>query len=169
MKRLISFCILVCVFIIFAKGGFAMEITSPAFKNKTSIPEKFTCQGDDFSPPLAIKDVPSDTQSLVLIVNDPDASSGSWDHWLVYNISPQAKVINENTVPGIQCVNDSGVKEWGGPCPPSGAHRYFFKIYALDIMLPALSERAGKDDLLRAMEGHILDTAELMGLYKKSF
>lgn len=166
--RFLFFLFLIGTFILI-KGGFAMEITSPDFKNNTSIPQKFTCQGDDCSPPLVLQDVPASAKSLVLIVNDPDAPVGNWDHWLVYNISPETTMISENTVPGIQCINDSGNKEWGGPCPPSGTHRYYFTIYALDIRLPALSDRARKNDLLTAMKGHILDKAELIGLYEKSY
>lgn len=145
-----------------------MEITSPDFKHNTMIPKKFTCQGEDMSPNLRIDDIPKKTESLVLIVDDPDATTGNWDHWLVYNILPTTSTVAEKTVPGLQCLNDFGRKEWGSPCPPSGTHRYFFKIYALDVMLPPLPNNARKKDLLAAMEGHILDKAELIGLYKKS-
>ena len=152
----------------FAQGGFAMEITSPEFKHESAIPRKFTCQGTDAPPTLLISDVPKEAQSLVLIVDDPDAPVGNWDHWLVYNIPPTTRAIPENGVVGLQCLNDFGRKEWGGPCPPSGTHRYFFKLFALDVELPKLSDRARKVDLLKAMEGHILAHAQLIGLYKKS-
>jgi Raf kinase inhibitor-like YbhB/YbcL family protein len=169
MKKHFLFFILTLGFIMMAEGGFAMEITSPEFKNNTSIPQKFTCQGTDRSPTIEIKDAPANAKSLVLTVDDPDAPRGNWDHWIVYNILPQTTTIAEGTVPGLQCLNDFRRKEWGGPCPPSGTHRYFFKIYALDIMLPKLPDNARKNDLLNVMEGHIVDKAELVGLYKKSF
>ena len=144
-----------------------MEITSPDFENNTMIPRKFTCQGSDISPNLRIQGVPSNAKSLALIVDDPDAPRGNWDHWLVYNIPTSTTTIPEGSIPGLQCVNDSGRQEWGGPCPPSGTHRYFFKVYALDIELPSLPGNARKVDLLNAMQGHILEKAELVGLYKK--
>ena len=143
-----------------------MEITSPDFKNNTTMPKRFTCQGEGISPDLQIVGTPSDAKSLVLIVNDPDAVEGNFYHWLVYNIPPQTTFIEENTIPGEQCINDSRRKEWCRPCPPSGTHRYFFKIYALDCEI-ALPINAGRVDLERAMQGHILDKAELIGLYKK--
>lgn len=145
-----------------------MEFTSPDFKNNTSMPKKFTCQGDRISPALQISGTPSGAKSLVLIVDDPDAVSGTFDHWLVCNIPPQVTVIKEGAVLGVQCLNDSGRKEWCPPCPPSGTHRYFFKIFALDseLTLPANARRA---DIEIAMQGHVLDKAELIGLYKKTY
>ncbi len=144
-----------------------MEITSPEFQHNTDIPKKFTCQGIDCSPTLEIKNVPASAKSLVLIVDDPDASTGNWDHWIVYNIPPLTATIAEGSTPGLRCLNDFRRKEWGGPCPPSGRHRYFFKIYALDILLSQLPDNAKKNDLLRAMDGHILEKAQLIGLYQK--
>jgi hypothetical protein len=156
----------ILTFTAFPEGGSAMEITSPDFKNNTMMPKKFTCQGEGISPGLQISGTPADAKSLVLIVDDPDAVEGHFDHWLVYNIPPQTTALAENAVSGDQCVNDSRRKEWCRPCPPSGTHRYFFKIYALDCELE-LSANAGRIDLERAMQRHILDKAELIGLYKK--
>jgi Raf kinase inhibitor-like YbhB/YbcL family protein len=153
---------------VLVKGGFAMEITSPEFQHNAVLPAKFTCQGQDISPRLEIADVPGNAKSLVLIVDDPDASRGNWDHWLVYNIAPTTTVIEEDSVPGLQCLNDFQRKDWGGPCPPKGTHRYFFKLFALDVELPELPDSGRKEDLLKAMQGHILDKAELVGLYKKT-
>jgi Raf kinase inhibitor-like YbhB/YbcL family protein len=170
MRKILIYVAVSFLFVTFSvKGGFAMEITSPEFKNNEAIPRKFTCQGADASPTLNISDVPSNAKSLVLIVDDPDAPAGNWDHWLIYNISPTTSMISENTIPGLQCLNDFGRKQWGGPCPPSGTHRYFFKLYALDIELKKLPDSSRKADLLKAMEGHIVAQAQLIGLYKKSY
>ena len=142
-----------------------MELMSPAFKHNGFIPVRFTCEGIDINPPLTIKDIPQGTKSLALIVDDPDAPMGTWVHWVVYDI-PVRSSIDEDTIPGKQGMNDFGRKDYGGPCPPSGTHHYFFKIYALDEKLN-LKEGITKKDLEKAMEGHILDRAELIGLYKK--
>lgn len=143
-----------------------MKITSPAFAHNESIPKKYTCQGEDINPPLTLSDIPQGTVSLTLIHDDPDAPMGTWDHWLIWNIKPVAE-IKENSVPGTQGKNSWGKSCYGGPCPPSGTHRYFFKLYALDCEL-ALSEGATKSELEAAMANHILAQAELMGLYCKS-
>ena len=129
------------------------------------IPRKYTCQGEDISPPLTIFDIPSGTKSLALINDDPDAPMGTWDHWILWDIKATA-TIAENTVPGVQGKNSWGRNDYGGPCPPSGTHRYFFKLYALDKTLD-LTEGATKAHVLKAMAGHILAQAELIGLYKK--
>ncbi|MGB2600023.1 MAG: YbhB/YbcL family Raf kinase inhibitor-like protein [Candidatus Omnitrophota bacterium] len=142
-----------------------MKITSPEFRNNEDIPLKFTCQGEDISPALKLEDIPQEARSLALIVDDPDAPMGTWVHWVVYDI-PALPEIEEDTIPGKQGVNDFGRTNYGGPCPPSGTHRYFFKAYALDTML-GLKEGINKGTLEKAMEGHILDKAELIGLYKK--
>jgi len=143
-----------------------MNITSPAFEHNQMIPAKYTCQGEDIAPPLAISDWPEATKSLALINDDPDAPGGTWNHWIVWNITP-AGAIGENTVPGVQGKNSWGRNDYGGPCPPGGTHRYFFKLTALDTELD-LKEGASKDELERAMKGHILAEAELIGLYAKS-
>lgn len=145
-----------------------MKITSPTFANNKIIPTKYTCQGDNMSPPLAFSDVPKNTKSLVLIVDDPDVSVGDWVHWLVWNIDPTIEGIEESEPPGdaLYGKNDFGDNAYGGPCPPQGTHRYQFKLYALNTLLD-LPEGSRKGDLEKAMEGHILDQAILIGLYKK--
>ncbi len=150
----------------FSQGGPVMQLTSPDFVNGGRIPERFTCQGEDVSPNLYISDVPQEAKSLVLIVDDPDASNGNWDHWIVFNIDPATRVIAENSIPGIQGLNDFGRHDWGGPCPPRGAHRYFFKLFALNKML-SLSHGAKKEHVLKAMEGFVLKSTELVGIYQK--
>lgn len=146
-------------------GGGDMKLTSPEFEHNSSIPRKFTCQGEDINPALVIEGIPDSTKSLALIMDDPDAPMGTWVHWVVYNIAVISR-IDEDSVPGEQAMNNFGRRDYGGPCPPSGTHRYFFKIYALDTEVN-LKEGARKKDLEAAMEGHILDKAELIGLYKK--
>jgi len=143
-----------------------MKLSSPEFENNGFIPRKFTCQGDDISPALVIEDILEGTKSLALIVDDPDVPMGTWVHWVVFDV-PLVKRIEENSVPGKQGSNDFGKEDYGGPCPPSGTHRYFFKIYALDTMLK-LTEGSSKKELEKAMEGHIVGQAELIGLYKKA-
>lgn len=142
-----------------------MDVMSPEFENGKNIPGKFTCDGDDINPTLIIEDIPAGTKSLALIVDDPDAPMGTWVHWVSFNI-PVVSRIDEDSIPGKQGINDFGRKGYGGPCPPSGTHRYFFKLYALDNVLD-LNEGIKKEALEKAMEGHILDKAELIGIYKK--
>lgn len=142
-----------------------MKLSSPEFQPNGMIPGKFTCQGKDVNPALVFDDVPGETKSLALIMDDPDAPMGTWVHWVVYDM-PVASKINEDSVPGKQGRNNFGKRDYGGPCPPSGTHRYFFKLYALDKELQ-LSEGVDKASLEKAMEGHILAKAELVGLYKK--
>jgi Raf kinase inhibitor-like YbhB/YbcL family protein len=129
------------------------------------IPKKFTCDGQNVNPSFRIEGIPEGALSLALIVDDPDAPMGTWVHWVVYNI-PKVSGIEENSVPGIQGNNDFGKKDYGGPCPPSGTHRYFFKLYALDSKL-ALKGQVDKKRLEQAMQGHIIQKAELVGLYKR--
>ncbi len=142
-----------------------LTIRSPAFPANGNIPPKYTCQGDDVNPPLEIEGIPEGTVSLVIIVEDPDAAGGTWIHWVVFNIDPVTS-IEEDTVPGKEGVNDFRRNSYGGPCPPFGAHRYFFIVYALDTTLD-LDSSAGKEDVLKAMEGHILGRGELVGLFRK--
>ncbi len=148
------------------KEAMTMRLTSPEFKNNSLIPLKFTCEGEDINPTLDIRDIPAGTEELALIVDDPDAPMGTWVHWVVYNI-PVVSQIKENNVPGRLGVNNLGKRDYHGPCPPSGTHRYFFKIYSLDKKLD-LPEGISKDELEKAIKGHILDKAELIGLYKRS-
>lgn len=142
-----------------------LKITSPSFKSGDFIPRKYTCRGEDVNPLIEISGIPGNAQSLALIVDDPDAPMGTWVHWVMWNI-PVSKQINENSVPGEEGWNDFKRKEWGGPCPPSGTHRYYFKVYALDDVLDLPSDST-KEELVKAMEGHILAKGELMGRYKK--
>ena len=145
-----------------------LKISSPAFAHNGSIPPKYTCDGADISPPLLFGDVPSVAQSLALIVDDPDAPVGTWVHWVVWNVAPAARETGEGKVPaqGVEGRNDWGRNGYGGPCPPSGVHRYFFKLYALDTSLN-LPRTATKHELEKAMEGHILSRGQLTGLYKR--
>ncbi len=145
-----------------------LQITSPVFKNNESIPVKYTCDGEDINPPLLIENVPPEAKSLALIHDDPDAPMGTWVHWVLWNISPDTGEIKENSVPAgaQQGFNDFRKHDYGGPCPPSGTHRYFFKLYALDSLLD-LSSNAKKGDLEKAMKGHILAQTQLIGLYKR--
>lgn len=150
-----------------------MKLSSSAFQSGEMIPSKYTCMGDDVSPPLAWSDIPPKTQSLALIADDPDAPMGTWVHWVVWNIPPSLTSLEENLPKKDALPN--GIKQgmtdfkrvgYGGPCPPSGIHRYFFKLYALDTQLN-LPTMTHKKDLEKAMEGHILARTELMGKYKK--
>ncbi|MGA1823956.1 MAG: YbhB/YbcL family Raf kinase inhibitor-like protein [bacterium] len=150
-----------------------MKIQSSVFKNGGLIPSKYSYNGGNASPPLEWSSVPEGVKSFALICDDPDAPAGTWVHWVYYNIPPDMGSLPEkiaaNAKPaqgGIQGSNDFGKTGYGGPCPPRGTHRYFFKIYALDAML-TLSAGATKEKLLKAMEGHILGQGELMGKYKK--
>lgn len=145
-----------------------MKISSPEFENNGMIPKKFTCQGQDISPKLVFSGVPEGTVSLVLIMDDPDAPNGMWVHWVMFNIPNDTRTINEDSVPddAVQGLNSWPKNSYGGPCPPSGTHRYFFKLYALDSMLD-LDESATKADVEQAMQGHLIEKAELIGLYKK--
>ncbi len=146
----------------------AMTISSPAFKNGELIPSKFTCDGTDVSPALTISNVPPEAKSLALIMDDPDAPGGMWVHWVVWGIDPKTREIAENSVPrgARQGMNDFRKTPYGGPCPPSGTHRYFFKLYALDT-LPDPGPNATKTALEKAMKGHVVGQTELMGKYKR--
>ena len=145
-----------------------MKIESPAFKNNERIPSKYTCDGKNINPALKISEIPKNTVSLALIVEDPDAPGGTWIHWTVFNINPDTSQIPENSVPerAIEGVTDFGKPGYGGPCPPSGSHRYFFELYALDSIIK-LDSSASADDIKKAMEGHMLGSAELVGLYSR--
>ena len=144
-----------------------LKLTSPAFENNGKIPSRYTCQGQDINPELNIEGVPKNTKSLVLIMDDPDAPIGTWVHWVVWNILVTTK-IKEDSVPlgSMQGLNDFGKHDYGGPCPPSGTHRYFFKIYALDTTLD-LDKNSKKEDVEKAIKEHIIAQTKLVGLYKK--
>jgi len=145
-----------------------LKISSPQFAHNGSIPAKYTCDGADTSPHLKIEGVPRGAKALALIVDDPDAPAGTWVHWVVWGIPPETGEIGENAVPAgaVQGRNDWGRNSYGGPCPPSGSHRYFFKLFALDTVL-TLGAATTKKDLERAMEGHVIARAELIGVYKR--
>lgn len=142
-----------------------MRISSPEFGNNEVIPPKFTCEGDDINPRLDFEDVPDNTKSLVLIVKDPDVPKKTWIHWVLYDM-PITNAIEEDSVPAKQGSNDFDRKGYGGPCPPTGTHRYYFELYALDDMLN-LPEGKTCDQVEKAMQGHIIEKAELIGVYKK--
>jgi Raf kinase inhibitor-like YbhB/YbcL family protein len=155
--------------------GKKMTISSTAFADHTAIPAVYTCDGKSINPPLTFGDVPSSTKSLVLLMDDPDVPkklipAGVFDHWVVYNIPPTTHEIAENSVPqGVsQGLNGAGQEKYTGPCPPDREHRYFFKLYALDSEL-SFSEPAkvSKQIVLDAMQGHIIEQAELVGLYNR--
>lgn len=143
----------------------AMRLTSMDFEDGAMIPQRFTCEGRNINPTLIIENIPAGTKSMVLTVEDLDAPRGTFVHWVVYNI-PVMSRINEDSVPGTQGISDYGGREYQGPCPPSGTHRYIFTIYALDTE-PFLGEMATKDALETAMQGHVLASAELIGVYEK--
>jgi len=155
------------------EGTMELTVKSTAFNNGGVIPEIYTCDGKDISPPLSWSKGPADTRTYVLISDDPDAPMGTWVHWVIYNIPKDVTSLNEN-VPkterlqngALQGKNDFRRFGYGGPCPPGGTHRYYFKVYALDTVLkegPGLT----KKQLLKAMEGHILAQGELMGKYSR--
>jgi Raf kinase inhibitor-like YbhB/YbcL family protein len=168
-KKIIILCAAIFLFSSYVEGddagGGSMQITSPAFNHNEYIPAEYTCEGKDINPALVISGIPKDTKSLALIMDDPDAPIGVWVHWVVFDI-PVVMKIEENNMPGKLGITNSGRRDYHGPCPPSGTHRYFFKIYALDTKLN-LSEGISKGQLEKAMQGHILDKAELIGLYKR--
>lgn len=142
-----------------------MRLASPAFEDGGMIPSSYTCDGEDVSPELSFTGVPKEAKSLALIIDDPDAPMGVWDHWIVFNISADVKGIKKGEQPkGVFGKGSGGTLSYMGPCPPSGVHHYIFSLYALDIELP-LKEGAAKSKVLDAMEGHILERAQLIGRY----
>lgn len=153
----------------------SLTLTSPDFTHESQIPKLHTCEGKDLSPALEWKGAPANTKSYVLIVDDPDAPDPkhpkqTWVHWVVYNLPAETKSLPQNakSLPSgaKEGVNDFKKSAYGGPCPPIGRHRYFFKLYALDTQLPDLG-KASKADVERAMKGHVIGQAELMGTYEK--
>jgi Raf kinase inhibitor-like YbhB/YbcL family protein len=174
-----SICLVVFFAIIFATSSFSevkggtMELTSLVFSEGAMIPGKYTCDGADVSPPLKWGALPAGTKSLALICDDPDAPVGTWVHWVYYDIPADTEGLPENVAPdehpadgGIQGINDFRKIGYGGPCPPGGTHRYYFKLYALDTLLN-LSSGATKKEVLKAMENHIMGQAQLMGKYRR--
>lgn len=141
-------------------------VKSPVFESNKLIPRKYTCDGYDINPSLTIEGTPEEAKTLALIVDDPDAPSGTFDHWIVWNIPASTNKIGENAVPGKEGMNSAKQVGYMGPCPPGGTHRYFFKVYALDVELN-LGINSRKKDVEKAMQGHILAKGELVGLYSR--
>lgn len=152
--------------VLLSKDIKALEITSDAFENQTSVPVKYTCDGENINPPLSIKNIPNEAKSLVVIIDDPDAPIRAWVHWIMWNI-PVSRKIKENSAPGIEGWNDFRNQNYGGPCPISGTHKYFFKVYALNELLD-LNPAATKTELEKAMNPYIIAFGELVGLYKRA-
>lgn len=145
-----------------------IKVSSPNFSDRGDIPKKYTCDGENINPNLVIENIPTEAKSLVLIMDDPDAPSGTFNHWLVWNIDPTINEIGENIIPrdAIVGLNSWNKNKYMGPCPPSGTHRYFFKIFALNIKLQ-VPETYNKKEIEQAIENHIIDKAELIGLYTR--
>ena len=142
-----------------------IDISSAAFIENSFIPRRYTCDGKNVNPALNFDHIPKESQSLAIIVDDPDAPVGTWIHWAIWNI-PVTHHLKEDHAPGIQGVNDFQKNAYGGPCPSKGTHRYFFKVYALDCHLD-IPGNSNKQALEKAMAGHILGFGELIGLYKR--
>jgi hypothetical protein len=164
--KAIWFALAIFVGIFNMNGASSISITSLSFQAGGDIPTKFTCNGTNVSPELQISSVPNEAKSVVLIVDDPDAPRGLFTHWIVWNIDPKTTRVAENSAPtaGVQGTSDFGKRNYGGPCPPSGTHRYFFKIFALDTKLE-LKPSARRAELDAAMRGHVLAQGELMARY----
>ena len=155
-----------------SEAGFSL--TSSDFSNGEPIPARYTCDGEDIPPTLSWSDPPPGTKSLALVVDDPDAPVGTWTHWIVYNIPPEVRTMDQSFTPGIR-INDTkilfgknswGKQAYGGPCPPSGTHRYIFQLFALDILLGP-KDKMTKNDLSAQMQDHILGFVQIMGTYTK--
>ncbi len=146
-----------------------MILKSSAFSHNGNIPSKYTCDGENLRPHLSIENAPKNTKSFVLIVHDPDAPAKDWLHWTIWNIAPEIREIPENTVPygTLQGMTDFGETGWGGPCPPSGTHRYFFELYALDTILD-IAQGSDRKTLEDAISPHVIEKAQLIGLYKRT-
>ncbi len=149
-------------------GSAGMSMTSPAFVRQGAIPKTYTCDGRNINPELVIRNVPVGAKSLVLIVEDPDAPAGVWTHWIVWNIRPSTRIIREGSSPAgaVQGTNDFQEQGYDGPCPPSGTHRYFFRLFALDTTL-GLGPAAVKATLENALHGHVLEQTLLAGRYTR--
>lgn len=146
-----------------AKEKGQLLVTSPVFDHEGQIPTRYTCDGDNVNPPLVIDQIPEGAVSLAIIMEDPDAPFGTFDHWLAWNIPPKAG-ISENSNPGTNGINSSGKTGYHGPCPPSGTHRYYFHVYALDTSFD-LSEQTDKEVLRSLIDPHIIAEGSLLGLY----
>ena len=147
----------------------SLKVTSSAFSDGGKIPRKYTCDGSNVNPPLRIENLPNTVKNLALIVDDPDAPGRTWTHWLVWNIDPKTTEIGENSAPqnAVQGTSDFGNARYGGPCPPSGTHHYYFRVYALDGPL-SLPPSTTKSALEKAMTGHVIAKGNLMGTYSRA-
>ena len=145
----------------------SMRLTSHTFDHQGAIPERYTCDGLDVSPPLTLDGMPVGTATLTVVMDDPDAPVGTWDHWVAYDVAPTDEIPEDATSLGTSGINSWGRTGYGGPCPPDGTHRYFFTVYALDTEL-GLQPGADKATVLDAIAGHVLDEAVLMGRYSRS-
>jgi len=163
-KIIILFCICLLLNGCMNKRGENMKLTSKEFENNRDISSKFTCKGEDINPELTIEDIPDNAESLALSVKDPDAPMGTWVHWLVYNIPVDKTTIEEDSIPGEQVINDFGREDYGGPCPPSGVHRYYFTVYALDTDKLDINSKQEFDERIKS---HTIEKAELIGKYSK--
>jgi hypothetical protein len=146
-----------------------LQLTSPAFSNNGMIPEKYTCDGENVSPRLDWTGAPASTKSFALLVEDPDALGKTWVHWLLFNISPTMSYLPENVITGdfmSGATDFHGAQNYGGPCPPSGTHRYIFTFFALDTMFDLIQEGADKSKFLNMIHDHVLDKATLIGKYR---
>ncbi len=150
-------------------GLYRMKVSSTAFGNNERIPQKYTCDGENINPPLNVLGIPQGAKTVVLIMDDPDAPAGTWVHWTVWNIEPQVLEIGEGSAPqgGVEGLTSFGKPGYGGPCPHSGTHRYFFKVYALDVKLD-IPPSSDKSVLEKTMTDHVMDKAEIIGLYSRS-
>jgi Raf kinase inhibitor-like YbhB/YbcL family protein len=152
-----------------ATGATQMKIYSTAFSQNEPIPAQYTCDGSNQIPPLSFQQTPANAVTLALIVDDPDAPAGTWDHWLLYNIPAQARGVEQGQEPQWpHAVNSAGKTQWHGPCPPDRRHRYFFTLYALDAEM-SFAKPPNKKELLAAMQGHVLEKTELVGTYKRTW
>jgi len=144
-----------------------LKVTSSEFEDNQDIPKKYTCTGEGINPPLSIEGIPEGTKSLTLILDDPDAPAGTFDHWVVWNISPAQTKITKHTAPGIEGLNSDREQGYTPPCPPPGKpHRYTFRVFALDMML-SLGANSSKKDLENAMKGHVLAEGKLIGIFSR--
>jgi Raf kinase inhibitor-like YbhB/YbcL family protein len=144
-----------------------LTVKSFAFKNNGFIPAKYTCDGTNVNPDLMIEDIPANTKSLAVIVDDPDAPNGTFSHWVMWDIPVKNNIIKENSKPGIQGKNGMRENKYFGPCPTRGLHHYHFRVYALDTKLSTLSHDTDRNGLLNAMKGHIISSADIVGLYER--
>jgi len=175
-RNIVLTAIIIITFVIFFNVGCVedqqrkfgdMKLLCSAFEDGEAIPSEYTCDGSDISPPLSFSNIPENTKSLALIVDDPDAPTGTWVHWLVWNIPANKTSFSKGeNITFPQGKNDFGNLNYGGPCPPSGTHRYFFKLYALDTTLK-INDGSTKEQLESAMSGHIIEEAQLIGTYSR--